>query len=105
MVEETIQAIRETETAADVIVKEAGEKSRKILEDARQEAEQMIKAQKEVHRVSAEEAMQKAQKKAGEFQQEIRAQTEKEVKALKELAARKEEEAVSAVIAQLVNKN
>ena len=54
MVEETIQAIRETETAADVIVKEAVEKSRKILEDARQEAEQMIKAQKEAHRVSAE---------------------------------------------------
>ena len=37
MVEETIKAIRETEAAADVIVKEAGEKSQKILEDARQE--------------------------------------------------------------------
>ena len=67
MVEETIQVIRETETAADVIVKEAGEKSRKILEDARQEAEQMIKAQKEAHRVSVEEAMQKAQKKPENF--------------------------------------
>ena len=33
MVEETIKAIRETEAAADVIVKEAGEKSQKILED------------------------------------------------------------------------
>ena len=44
MVEETIKAIRETEAAADVIVKEAGEKSQKILEDARQEAERMIKS-------------------------------------------------------------
>ena len=34
MVEETIKAILETEAAADVIVKEAGEKSQKILEDA-----------------------------------------------------------------------
>lgn len=47
MVEETIKAIRETEAAADVIVKEAGEKSQKILEDARQEAERMIKSQEE----------------------------------------------------------
>ena len=50
MVEETIKAIRETEAAADVIVKEAGEKSQKILEDARQEAERMIKSQEETHR-------------------------------------------------------
>ena len=33
MVEETIKAILETEAAADVIVKEAGEKSQKILEE------------------------------------------------------------------------
>ena len=46
MVEETIKAIRETEAAADVIVKEAGEKSQKILEDARQEAERMINPRK-----------------------------------------------------------
>ena len=54
MVEETIKAIRETEAAADVIVKEAGEKSQKILEDARQEAERMIKSQEETHRISAQ---------------------------------------------------
>lgn len=53
MVEETIKAIRETEAAADVIVKKAGEKSQKILEDARQEAERMIKSQEETHRISA----------------------------------------------------
>ena len=56
MVEETIKAIRETEAAADVIVKEAGEKSQKILEDARQEAERMIKSQEETHRISAQDA-------------------------------------------------
>ena len=57
MVEETIKAIRETEAAADVIVKEAGEKSQKILEDARQEAERMIKSQEETHRISAQDAI------------------------------------------------
>ncbi len=64
MVEETIKAIRETEAAADVIVKEAGEKSQKILEDARQEAERMIKSQEETHRISAQDAMQDAQRKS-----------------------------------------
>ena len=63
MVEETIKAIRETEAAADVIVKEAGEKSQKILEDARQEAERMIKSQEETHRISAQDAMQDAREK------------------------------------------
>ena len=42
MVEETIKAIRETEAAADVIVKEAGEKSQKILEDARQDRKSVV---------------------------------------------------------------
>ena len=55
MVEETIKAIRETEAAADVIVKEAGEKSQKILEDARQEAERMIKIIKEAQVRSEED--------------------------------------------------
>ena len=86
MVEETIKAIRETEAAADVIVKEAGEKSQKILEDARQEAERMIKSRE----------------KARVFQEEARVQTEKEIKVLKEFAVQKEAEAVSAVISQLV---
>ena len=95
MVEETIKAIRETEAAADVIVKEAGEKSQKILEDARQEAERMIKSQEETHRISARE-------KARVFQEEARVQTEKEIKVLKEFAVQKEAEAVSAVISQLV---
>ena len=65
MVEETIKAIRETEAAADVIVKEAGEKSQKILEDARQEAERMIKSQEETHRISAQDAMQDARESQG----------------------------------------
>ena len=58
-----MKAIRETEAAADVIVKEAGEKSQKILEDARQEAERMIKSQEETHRISAQDAMQDAREK------------------------------------------
>lgn len=98
MVEETIKAIRETEAAADVIVKEAGEKSQKILEDARQEAERMIKSQEETHRISAQDAREKARV----FQEEARVQTEKEIKVLKEFAVQKEAEAVSAVISQLV---
>ena len=102
MVEETIKAIRETEAAADVIVKEAGEKSQKILEDARQEAERMIKSQEETHRISAQDAMQDAREKARVFQEEARGQTEKEIKVLKEFAVQKEAEAVSAVISQLV---
>ena len=102
MVEETIKAIRETEAAADVIVKEAGEKSQKILEDARQEAERMIKSQEETHRISALDAMQDAREKARVFQEEARVQTEKEIKVLKEFAVQKEAEAVSAVISQLV---
>jgi vacuolar-type H+-ATPase subunit H len=94
MVEETIKAIRETE--------EAGEKSQKILEDARQEAERMIKSQEETHRISAQDAMQDAREKARVFQEEARVQTEKEIKVLKEFAVQKEAEAVSAVISQLV---
>ena len=97
MVEETIKAIRETEAAADVIVK-----SQKILEDARQEAERMIKSQEETHRISAQDAMQDAREKARVFQEEARVQTEKEIKVLKEFAVQKEAEAVSAVISQLV---
>ena len=97
-----IKAIRETEAAADVIVKEAGEKSQKILEDARQEAERMIKSQEETHRISAQDAMQDAREKARVFQEEARVQTEKEIKVLKEFAVQKEAEAVSAVISQLV---
>ena len=70
MVEETIKAIRETEAAADVIVKEAEEKSWKIMEDAKQEAERMIKSQEETHRIFAQDAMQDAREKARVFQEE-----------------------------------
>ena len=67
MVEETIKAIRETEAAADVIVKEAGEKSQKILEDARQEAERMIKSQEETHRILHRMRCRMPEKKPGYF--------------------------------------
>ena len=96
-----VEAIRETEAAADVIVKEAEEKSWKIMEDAKQEAERMIKSQEETHRISAQDAMQDAREKARVFQEEARVQTEKEIKVL-EFAVQKEAEAVSAVISQLV---
>ena len=102
MVEETIKAIRETEAAADVIVKEAGEKSQKILEDARQEAERMIQIPGRNTPDFCTGCDAGCQRKSQGIQEDGRVQTEKEIKVLKEFAVQKEAEAVSAVISQLV---
>ena len=62
MVEETIRTIKETENQADEIVKSAQEKSRTILEEAREEADRQKK-----------EILQNASERAKEMGEAVRA--------------------------------
>ena len=73
-----------------------------ILREAREEAERICAEAEAAGKVSMQNAMEQARSAGEEFQKMAQAKTEREVQALKELAVQKEEEAVKAVISQLV---
>ncbi|MEZ3435122.1 MAG: hypothetical protein K1W34_10965 [Lachnospiraceae bacterium] len=102
MVEETIKTIKETESEAERILKEADEKCAAILEDARQEADS-LKKQSETDAKNKAQAALDMEKQAGEKSiQDALAGVESEISVLKEQARAKESEVISAVIAELV---
>lgn len=102
MVEQTIQAIRETEAKAGAIVKDAEVQCKNILEDASQEARTHKADQLEKTLRKAESMMEDAKVQGTQTWQEAAATVENEIKVLKGLASEKEEAAVSLVISQLV---
>lgn len=102
MVEQTIQAIRETEAKAGAIVMDADVQCRKILEDASQEAQTHKADQIEEILKKAESMMEDAKVQGTQTLQEAAAAVENEIGVLKGLASEKEEAAVSLVISQLV---
>lgn len=102
MVEETIKTIKETESEAERILKEADEKCAAILDDARNEADR-LKCQSETDAKKKAQAALDMEKEAGEKAiQDALAGVESEISVLKEKARAKESEVISAVIAELV---
>lgn len=102
VVEETIQTIRETESEADAIVKDAEAKGKELLEKASQEA----KKQKEEHlsgvEAKAKTDLESARAQGEKTQAEAEITAAKEVDALKTMALQKKKEAVNLVIEQLI---
>ncbi|CUX32045.1 ATPase [Clostridium sp. C105KSO13] len=102
MVEETIQAIRETEANAGAIVNDADEKCRKMLEDAYKEAERLKAKQRDTALKEADAVMETARMNGEEFQKAAAASIENEIKLLRETASKREEEAISLTVSRLV---
>ncbi len=102
MIEETIRAIRETESQAESLVKKADEDCAAILADARAEAER-AKAMAQMEANDNANALFAAEREAGErAAREALDETEKDISVLKSNAKAKEGEVISAVIAELV---
>lgn len=102
MVEETIQAIRETEGKAGAIVKDAEVQCRNILEQASNEAEKLKTDQLSKVRTKAASDSEEAKMQGAQSQEKAAADVEKEVLKLKEAASARAEEAVNLVIERLV---
>ena len=102
MVENTIQEILETEAKADEIMQEAKAQCCKILEEAKIKAESILKEEDERIKEFTWQEREKAQEEGNLTKQHAQSMMQKEIQALKELALRKQDEAICAVISQLV---
>ena len=102
MVEETIQAIRETEANAGAIVNDADQKYRKILEEANKEAERLKTERRNTALKEAEATMGTARMDGEEYQKTAAASIEKDINLLKETASKREEEAINLAVSRLV---
>lgn len=102
MVEETIQVIRETEAKAGTIISDADQEYKKILENAHKEAEQLKTDQKDTALKKAEAVMETAHKRGEEIRIKSVADTGNEINLLKEIALKREGEAISLIVSQLV---
>lgn len=102
MVKQTIQAIKETEAKAGVIVKDAQVQCKKILEDASKQAQKRKEENIEKALKEAESMMEAVRAQGEQIQQKAAVAVENEVGVLKQLAFEKEETAVGLAIAQLI---
>lgn len=102
MVEETIKTIKETESEAEKMIREADEKSAAILEDARKEADSLMTLTEAEAKRSAQAALEKEKEIGEKSIQDALAEVESDIKVLKENARAKESEVISAVIAEIV---
>ncbi|WP_243117372.1 ATPase [Muricomes intestini] len=102
MVEETIELIRETEANAEAIVKDADERYRIILEEANQKAQRLKTEQRDTVLKEAEAVREAARRSGEDLQRTAASDIENEIKLLKENASKREQEAISLVVSQLV---
>ena len=102
MVEETIKSIRDTEEQAEKQVKDADTKCSEILEQASQEAKQLKETTLQEAKAKAEEKLKSAKAEGEAAMKEALLSVESRITSLKEAAGQKEEEAIKAVIAELI---
>lgn len=102
MVEETIKTIKETENAAEEIVRKAEATCTDILEKASAEAGNIKERAEAEAKESAATNLDAAKEMGKKSEQEALAEVEKEIASLKAAALSKESEAVSAIIAELI---
>ena len=101
MVEETIQAIRETEKKADEIVKNAHDESERIIQEAREKASELSEKIISSARSEALAAAEKAKENGSLADADALSESEDEIRSLKASAMEREKEAVDLVISQL----
>lgn len=102
MVEETIQAVRETEKQAEEILNDAKEKQKEILIDASKNAEAERSDYLSKLTGEAKTAMEAAKEEGQQLQAKAEAEVETEINLLKEMALQKKEEAMDLVIEELI---
>lgn len=102
MVEETIKSIRETESKADQIVKEAEQKSKAVIEDAKKEAQQAAEQIIATARAEALKIAEQAKENGEAASARAAEETQKEAKQMKEAALKREDEAVALVLERLI---
>ena len=102
MVENTIQAIKETEAKADAVVREAESKYRDILDEAAKKAEALKSEQIQNMKQKAQSDMEKAKEKGTQDLDSAMSEIRREVAALKELAQQKHDAAVNLVVSELI---
>ena len=101
MVEETIQAIRETEKKADEIVKNAHDESERIIQEAREKASELSEKIISSARSEALAAAERAKENGSLADADALAESEDEIRSLKASAMERKKEAVNLVISQL----
>ena len=101
VVQETIKVVQEAEAKADEILKNAGTQCAEIVEAAKGEAKQLKEAKIKEAKDQTQKAMEVSKKESDQAMESVEAGIQKEIAALKKLAAKKEAQAIDAVIAQL----
>ena len=102
MVEETIQAVKETEQKAEDIIRDAKVKQKEILDQAQLDALHLKEDYLAKAKNQAEQAMDAVQSDCKELRANEQKKMESEVNLLKEMALRKKEEAMDLVIEELI---
>ena len=102
MVENTIQAIKDTEAKADEVVREAELRYKEILEGAAKKAEEMKSEQIQGMKQQAQSDMEQAKGRGTQDLDSAMTGIQKEVAALKELALQKFDTAVNLVVSELI---
>ena len=102
MVENTIQAIKDTEAKAEAVVREAELMYKDIQDGAAKKAEQMKSEQIQGTKQKAQSDMEQAKEKGTQDLNAAMSEIQREVSALKELALQKHDAAVNLVVSELV---
>lgn len=102
MVEETIQAIKETEKQAENILADAKARQKEILEKAQQDAIHLKEEYLAGVKAKAGQDMDAVQSECSRRQSEEQQKMDAEVDLLKEMALRKKEEAMALVMEALI---
>ncbi len=102
MLEETIQAVKTAEKEAAKLVQDAWDESEKIQESAAKEAAELKETMRLASLSASKERMQKAREDGDVLIKNSMEASEKQAKVLTEAALAKENEAIKAIIAELL---
>lgn len=103
MSQNTIDAIREAESAAQQQEKDAKKEAERIVTKARQDAEDLVKSKIESAKKDGERALERAFAENEEVVSAAKEQARQEIDALRAKVAQKEASAVDAILKELVS--
>jgi F0F1-type ATP synthase membrane subunit b/b' len=102
LAQESIQAIREAENTASVKEKEAKAKAIEIVDTAKKEAEEMIKARIDAARKEGAASLENASAQNESIITKAKEEATAEIAKLKEAVSQKENDAVKAIVDALI---
>lgn len=102
MVKETIEAVKEAETKADQMLKDASERGRVLIEETKNQADARIQEAKNVIRAKESQTETVREKDGEAYLAKVLQEAEQEVANLKQIAEEKSQETIQSIMESLI---